>query len=195
MKLSIIIPCYNDYEHMSHLAGQIVPQLVDGTELIIVDDGSTDGLQLDLSPMVYHLNKNLGVSAARNVGVGLAKGEYVTFVDSDDEVKGIFVKSILEAIRSKKSLYWFTAKTDDNCLGYHKDPVWAKVYKRSLIKDLPFNEKLNVGEDIIWSEKVRILAGDDYEKINKTIYHNHWLANPNSLSKRYNRGELPHDKS
>ena len=93
MKLSIIVPVYNVEQYLVRCIESIVLQMCDDYELILVDDGSTDasGTYCDefarkyasLNIVVIH-QANGGLSAARNRGLDAAKGEYVTFVDSDD---------------------------------------------------------------------------------------------------------------
>ncbi len=91
MLLSIIIPVFNTENFLISCIDSIMGQITDDCEIIIIDDGSTDNsgnLCDDLSNRydsitVVH-QKNCGVSTARNKGLNLAKGKYVTFVDSDD---------------------------------------------------------------------------------------------------------------
>lgn len=95
MKLSIIVPVYNVEEHLQRCLASIALQLCGDYELILVDDGSTDssGALCDdfarkhpeLNVKVVH-QPNGGLSATRNRGIEVAHGEYVTFVDSDDEL-------------------------------------------------------------------------------------------------------------
>ena len=95
MKLSIIVPVYNVEKHLARCLESVAPQLCSDYELILVDDGSTDrsGTMCDefarehpeQHVVVVH-QPNGGLSAARNRGLEVARGEYVTFVDSDDYV-------------------------------------------------------------------------------------------------------------
>lgn len=95
MILSIIVPIYNVEKYLKRCLDSIVPEMCDDYELILVDDGSTDhsGEMCDnfahehreLNVVVIH-QPNGGLSAARNQGIEVAKGKYITFVDSDDHV-------------------------------------------------------------------------------------------------------------
>lgn len=95
MELSIIVPVYNVERHLLRCLESIVPQMRDGYELILVDDGSTDGSGAlcdefalhypHLSVVVIH-QPNGGLSAARNRGIDVARGAYITFIDSDDYI-------------------------------------------------------------------------------------------------------------
>lgn len=92
--ISIIVPVYNRQETLSVCIESILKQEYGKFELILVDDGSTDSslsicheyAQMDKRIRVVH-QYNQGVSTARNVGIRNAKGEWLTFVDSDDALK------------------------------------------------------------------------------------------------------------
>lgn len=91
MKLSIIVPVYKVRDYLSRCIESILEQKVSDYELILVDDGCPEGCgaicdtYAQKYPQVRVIHKsNGGLSSARNAGLELAKGEYVTFVDSDD---------------------------------------------------------------------------------------------------------------
>lgn len=94
MLLSIIIPIYNIEKYLSATLENILEQSFADYELLLIDDGSTDGsteicdkfARLDSRVCVIH-QQNAGVSAARNVGVASAKGKYIGFVDGDDLIE------------------------------------------------------------------------------------------------------------
>lgn len=94
MKLSIIIPVYNVAQWLPDTIESVLIQSFRDFELILVDDGSTDGsgeicdryAEKDSRVRVIH-QKNAGVSAARNAGVAAAAGKYIGFVDSDDIIE------------------------------------------------------------------------------------------------------------
>lgn len=94
MKLSIIIPIYNVAEYLDNTVRSVLAQTFQDFELILVDDGSTDGsgdicdrfAQADSRIRVIH-QKNAGVSAARNTGLDAAQGEFIGWVDSDDLIE------------------------------------------------------------------------------------------------------------
>ena len=86
--VSICIPTYNRKEYLKETIDSILAQTYKDYEIIIVDDGSTDGTgemvkQLDL-PVTYHWQENSGDAAARNKLIELARGQYISFIDSDD---------------------------------------------------------------------------------------------------------------
>lgn len=91
--ISIIVPVYNTAKYLSECLDSILNQTYADIEVILVDDGSTDNsLEIcqdyqkkDERVQVYH-QENSGVSAARNFGLDCARGEYISFCDSDDKI-------------------------------------------------------------------------------------------------------------
>ncbi len=91
MKVSVIIPVYNVKPYLERCVNSVLRQTYKDLEIILVDDGSTDGSStlcdqittIDQRIRVIH-QKNQGVSAARNTGIREATGEYIIFMDSDD---------------------------------------------------------------------------------------------------------------
>ena len=89
--VSVIVPVYNAGRHLPRCVQSIQSQTMRDLEIILVDDGSTDGsaqlceelASADDRIRVFH-KKNGGVSSARNFGIEKAKGEYLLFVDADD---------------------------------------------------------------------------------------------------------------
>lgn len=94
MRLSIIIPIYNREKTLARCLASIQSMNMNDYEVIMVDDGSTDGSEvickkyerLD-SRFHYYYKKNGGVSSARNFGISKSSGTWITFVDSDDFVQ------------------------------------------------------------------------------------------------------------
>ena len=89
MKLSVIIPAYNRAEMIRDTIDSILNSGLDDFEIVVVDDGSTDRtadvVQALGSPVRYVRQTNPGLSAARNTGFAASCGQYVAFLDSDDQ--------------------------------------------------------------------------------------------------------------
>jgi glycosyltransferase involved in cell wall biosynthesis len=89
MKISVIIPTFNRSKTIFRAIDSILKQTYKPYEIIVVDDGSTDGtkdLVINKYPSIkYFYQSNNGVSKARNKGVHESKGEWIAFLDSDDE--------------------------------------------------------------------------------------------------------------
>jgi len=114
MLLSIIIPNYNKKKYLepllAHLADQIEGR--NDVEVIVVDDASTDNswpiIQKFAAQFITLRNeRNMYNSYTRNVGIDNATGEYITFIDSDDDVTQDFVEAILYNIKTGHDGYFF----------------------------------------------------------------------------------------
>lgn len=91
MKISVLIPVYNGEKFIENCVYSVINQKFKDIEIIIINDGSSDNtgyicreLEKKYHNITYLIQKNLGVSAARNKGIQNAKGEYLLFLDSDD---------------------------------------------------------------------------------------------------------------
>ena len=109
--ISVIIPIYNTGDSAVKLLNKLTKQSYENLEIICVDDGSKDG-SFDLVTefirqsklknknlnMTILRQKNQGAAGARNLGLKKASGEYVTFIDSDDEVKKTHIEDLLKSL-------------------------------------------------------------------------------------------------
>ncbi len=101
--ISVIVPVYNVEEYLKQCVDSILSQTLREIEIILVDDGSTDKCPLICDEYaesyericVIH-QENKGVSAARNAGLRLAKGEYIAFIDSDDRIAPEYLSIMLK---------------------------------------------------------------------------------------------------
>lgn len=170
-EISVVVPVYNPGAYFADCVESILAQTFNNFELLLVDDGSTDGSSQacddyaarDSRVRVIH-KANEGISATRRRGVQEARGEWVAFADADDTMTA-------DAL---ESLYGLTSGTDIVC-GFSAVPAkrlpsdasldecrraliagkinvapWAKLYRRQLLTDDVFNfPKGVVGEDMI----------------------------------------------
>lgn len=101
-KVSIIIPIYNVAKYLPTCLDSVVTQTHQDLEILLIDDGSTDDsghiadqyAKKDARIHVIH-QKNQGQSTARNVGLSKATGKYISFIDSDDEIKPNFISELI----------------------------------------------------------------------------------------------------
>lgn len=87
--ISVIIPAYNRAEYVTQAIDSVLAQTYTDYEIVVVDDGSTDNTKEVLEPYMdkirYKYQENAGVSAARNTGIRATSGQWLAFLDSDDE--------------------------------------------------------------------------------------------------------------
>lgn len=86
--VSIIIPCYNGRQFVGEAIKSALAQSYRNTEVVVVDDGSTDGSSdvIKKYPVLFVQGEHQGVSVARNLGVAASHGEFLVFLDSDDQL-------------------------------------------------------------------------------------------------------------
>lgn len=157
MKLSVVIPVYNVAEYLNDCLSSLVSgcsrKNVDDVELILVDDGSTDESRsiCDLWEKKYTFikvfhQKNAGLSAARNKGIELSKGEYISLIDSDDLVSGNFIDNILFILRKNQDidLLFFKYKQFKNYPRELKKEITENLDCKSITKKEAF--ELVVGD-------------------------------------------------
>lgn len=203
--ISVIIPIYNVDQYLSQCMQSVLSQSYKELEIILVDDGSTDKCpalcdeyeKKDARVRVIH-KKNGGLSDARNVGMKMATGEWVYFVDSDDWLPQDAIQKLFHFAREnycdvvQGGLYYAyqnhllyrkasEKEQKQTVLGRNeamreliindrvKNFAWGKLYKFDLLKDLPFP----VGkyfEDSFWQHLVMDRV-ERYGIIDEPLYY------------------------
>lgn len=118
--ISVIVPVYNVQEYLSDCISSIVQQTYPSLEIILVDDGSTDQSgklcddrqKQDSRIRVIH-KTNGGLSSARNAGIEIAQGDYITFVDSDDIIDKQMYQELVEVLENDQQV-------DISCCGIER---------------------------------------------------------------------------
>lgn len=185
MRLSIITPYYNSLKYTLKLAEVLEPQLNDEIEWIIVDDGCNEKELDKLKAKVIHLEKNSGgASRPRNVGLDIATGDYIAFIDSDDLVTEDYIKRIMPRLkydmiflnwrRVGYSTHFIYKPARWNC------SVWCRIYKREIIGNIRFDEKLIYAEDWKFNEQIKFKTATVIKQ-HIYIYNK---DNPSSLTTR-----------
>ena len=123
MKISVIIPTYNRILFLKRSIDSVLEQSLKPYEVIIVDDGSSDGTSTMIKKNYPKINlicqENKGVSAARNIGIRASSGDWVCFLDSDDEWK-----------KNKLSEQMLAIKKNTNYSFCHSNEEWIKNGKK-----------------------------------------------------------------
>ena len=173
--ISVIIPIYNAAQTLDKCMASVIKQTYDDFEIILIDDGSIDGsgnlcdlwCGKDLRVRVVHQH-NKGVSAARNLGIEISRGEYLAFVDPDDfvepsylehlynalikgnaecsicsfvkEPREKFAKAIMSVCEEDETVCALEVMRHEASGRWQFIPVWNKLYKRSLWNNVCFPE-------------------------------------------------------
>ena len=184
--ISIITPYYDSLEYIKKLAEVLQPQLNEEIEWIIIDDGCNEKYLDSLKAKVIHLETNSGgASKPRNVGLDIAKGKYIAFIDSDDLVSDNYIEEITKKAQKDLDYFYLGFLISGNAVIIKDKPpswntcVWNTVYKRELIGKERFNESLVLAEDYDFNKRVR---KGTYSSIKKVLYY--YSFNPNSLTKK-----------
>ena len=180
---SIIIPVYQAKETLRKCVESCLAQREisrEEYEIILVDDGSNDGSDVICDELsgtksgtkvsVVHTD-NFGVSHARNVGIDRAKGRFVVFVDSDDEITGVFLSNLLkhadeetvlvDETKSFNSVQKITGyQYIENSILNENTHVWGKLFERETLKDgsIRFPEGVAIGEDLLFLLDLALFA-------------------------------------
>lgn len=202
MILTIIIPAYNAEPYYHELLDRLSPQITRDVEVLLIDDGSRQPVRTDHKWCKVIRQKNKGVSTARNVGIDKAKGDYISFIDSDDLVSRDFVSKIIEKTKEEPDIIEFSWKSlNDNMwrcdqkLHSDKDrlpnpSVCTRVFKRSLIGDTRFNTRKDSTEDEDFSRKIGYRGNENSLKVGVITDYMYFYRDdvPMSKTKRYAAG-------
>jgi len=119
LNISVVIPSYNRKDFLKRSIDSAINQTKKPLEIIVVDDGSTDGtetmIKSDYDFVKFIKQKNKGVSAARNIGIKVSIGEWICFLDSDDEWKKDKLEKQINAMKSNPGYKFF-----------HSNEIWIK---------------------------------------------------------------------
>ncbi len=209
--LTIIVPVYNGERFIGDCLASLVNQATNDVEIVVVNDGLTDGTDqiiqaefrrsLDRGDLTYLSVPNGGVSAARNLGLERASGEYVAFVDADDIVAPDYVTTVLDATAESPDIIEFGygsideygTMLKDRCFvhtrfGRHArgevlDTVFAaclwypflRVFRRDLFRKVRFPAGVRFCEDVIALSAAYKLA-DTILTLPDVLYH--YRVNP-----------------
>ena len=168
--VSVVLPTYNYERYLAEAIESAIAQSYPFREIIVVDDGSTDGTRsvAERYPEVrYVFQDNAGIGAARNAGIALAEGEFLTFLDADDSWPSDRLERMVAELTRESALdmvfghvHQFPtperAEEIERTLSYIKEPSPAYlagtvVIRRTAFDNVgPFLVHLQVGEFVEW---------------------------------------------
>ena len=178
-KISIIMPAYNAEKTIRQCIHSVLEQTYKNYELIIVNDGSNDNTstickQFEKDDKIKYIEKeNEGVSKARNIGIQHATGNYICFIDSDDEYENNYLENMVNEIIKMHSdlvICGYKAITNkEKDVNYEEEfttnnlsmvieklqpivlfnHVWNKIFKSEIVKQnkIHFDETMSIAED------------------------------------------------
>lgn len=188
MYLSIIMPVYNAGNYLNETLNSIVGQNADFSEIefIIINDGSTDDSEKILNYYADKYNfislqtkENGGEASSRNLGLSLAKGEYITFIDADDLIYPGSLGSIINRLKDLQIDIAYLSidliDKDSNFIGKYNLPVGEDckilnglehkrrpfpptIYKRKLIGQINYPSDIMIGPDAVFNFMVQYFA-------------------------------------
>ena len=205
---SIVIPVYNAEKWLATILDEVISQTYRNTEIILIDDGSNDR-SLDICQYYSGIDKriqvihteNHGPSHAKNCGIRVAKGDYITFIDSDDEVDHDYIETLARAFTDNVNLvitdfdHWHVDsqnniekscdEIDVNLItGYDVLKDYCALYSRAfancgkafrleIIKKykILFPEDMIMAEDQAFNDCYYELMGGEYRYIARSLYH------------------------
>jgi glycosyltransferase involved in cell wall biosynthesis len=209
MKLSIIIPVYNAEKYLNKCLESIFQQNLktEDFEVICINDGSTDNtgqileeFQKKYTNIILENQENFGEAISRNKALSLSKGEFITFLDSDDYYDALTLSKALQIIESKnlEVLYLKINHISEDYnyiqslpnlsdneillgLKHERRPFPATIYKKSIIGEIQFPLNIIVGPDSVFNALVQSKA--KRVSFSSDLVYN-YLVRPNSLSKK-----------
>ena len=208
MKISVIIPAFNAAKYIKRCILSLLNQTYKNIEVIVINDGSIDSTKQIVEQLNVTLinQENSGVSSARNKGLKIATGDYITFVDADDYVEKDYIENVVNIIKEKdydiietpllfeaykknKVLLYTEYKIEGErkSLNFDKEYfnnelryVIGVFYKKSVINNLYFDEDVRCYEDNMFNLKAKSNS-KSYYFYPKCYYH--YVQYLNSLSK------------
>lgn len=213
-KISVIVPIYNSSKTLNRTLNSIINQTYSNLEIILINDGSVDdsikickSYQKKDSRIIVINQENKGVGEARNKGIEISTGDYISFVDSDDTLDDNFFEELMKTMildkadvvesgakvylqnsitiypyeKKSKINYFNNKEYIENYLLFKLNvSVWGKIYKKSIIGDTRF-PSLNINEDFIFLWEIVKKVNNFVENLN--INYHYYLDKDISLSK------------
>ena len=202
--VSIIVPIYNTEKYLKECIESLINQTYKNLEIILVDDGSTDNSRFICDEYknkienikVIH-QENQGISNARNKGLEVAQGYYISFVDSDDYVEETMIEKLVRSIEENEAdmsiCNYYPNKenklkevlTVDEVMEliidkrYFRGYVCNKLYKKELLDKLKFEEDIKMCEDFLFNCKY-LLKCSKCSYVSERLYF--YRANIQSIS-------------
>ena len=214
MKVTIVMPVKDRAKNTKKLLDKLAEQLLSfppekevwkNIEVLVIENGSTEDMSflegyLTLEPFRVFHEPAISVGHARNVGLNHAKGDFICWIDNDDDISDDYLKTIYGYVTDPyaPNFDWFAWQwmSDQHPMtGFNSHnplqscwALWRYCFNRRLLDGLIFDESKQAGEDLIIFDLITKDTKGVF--IPKILYKFKWKGNEDSLSHRYNRGEF-----
>ena len=213
--ISVIMPSYNGMKYIKDAVGSVLAQTFKDFELIITDDGSTDGTRAYLAELekehgqcvrTIFLEKNKGIGNARNAAIARAEGECLMFIDQDDFLEPDALSKVADSLRDEpavdvvcfgvnrvddagKLIQAFPPELSGKALRWDLCTVWTYAVRRSIVVDNGIKFPVDsMNEDMIFSLQVARCT-DAITKLNQCLYNYrvNELSTSRHMSEKFDR--------
>lgn len=224
-KLTVIVPVYRVEKYLDRCLDSIVNQTYRNLQIILVDDKSPDSspeicdkwAQIDSRISVIHKDVNEGLGMARNTGLTIAEGDYITFVDSDDYLdKDAYRRLVENAVETGADIVYMSCKRElpdhsfvavpiekdvrcDNMPEYAVNfvtgctdsafvcSVCMAIFSKSIMTEPFLSERVAISEDLNWTLRTVLRCS----VISRIQYHGYYyMYNDASISNTYNGADF-----
>ncbi len=210
--ISVIIPFFNSASCIGRMLDSILSSTYMPSEILLIDDGSTDNSAdvirdySDRHSFIKYVKKeHSGVSASRNLGISLATGDFISFLDSDDYIEPNMYELMADSLADDSYdgciCGYFTHKddvvtpyfsrdfdvlqsddvlhcmfTDDNVRGF----LFNRLFRTSLLKDFPLDEDISMCEDLLFQSRLFSRSNLKFAYVKAPLYH--YIQNSSSVT-------------
>lgn len=222
-KVSVIVPIYNSESYIDKCIQSIINQTIKDIEIILVDDGSTDksieiiNKYAEKDKRITAIKqKNEGISSARNYGISVATGDFITFVDSDDFIEKDMLESLYNTAIDNNCDVIFSGikivngsndikyKFNGNSKVYKKEEVFklfyfdkepfspnyatGKLIKNNICNKVKFREDIFLMEDTLFSVELFMNCSNNIMYIDRHLYN--YVQRIGSESKHFSKKRI-----
>ena len=207
IKVSVIVPVYNTEKFLEKCIRSIMSQTLKEIEIICINDGSKDSsleilkkIQMEDERIIIINKKNEGVSIARNIGIAKAKGEYLSFIDSDDWIEKNCYDEMYKKIKDEKAdiivADFFSENFENKQVEYKLDGnADTQISKKTFKKDMVLAKRTGflcnklIRREIFYQHRIRypknITLGEDFYTLLKILKYSKKIIKINKAYLHY----------
>lgn len=213
--VSVIVPVYNVRDYLEKCLNSIRKQTYENFEVLLVDDGSTDGsadicdkFQANDSRFISIHKKNGGVSSARNEGLKRAKGEFITFIDSDDSIDINYIEVMADGLekynvdfvrvgikRDGINLHMFAyyESLENHVVDFRSlvdtkmlAAAYAVMIRKNSVEGIYFDKNIYYGEDTLFMVRAFLKSKSKKILLLTNTFYNYTSRNGSAMDTKFN---------